>query len=304
MVPDSSVSQVSGERAMSSAAYLLFYRRRSAEPLGPPYLRELVEKARNPVPEGNDNDHETSARTAENSDDDLAGEDSLGGPRPFSHLHGSSSDGTKAGAGARIPDDRRPVRAGQAPNGGGLAAGQLANQSVRTTMSNDGDVYDEGVGLDYDDDEGVGIGTLGGKTLYGPPRPPAVSASQGGGWSFDNIMQPENMSLSTTANNTPSDDGGDAASDRAMALGSDDEVETDTRLMEDFGSDRAYYGMGNTTPLDTDHDGEGEMLFHDSADDDLYEDAGSGKGVDIGADMGLNGEEGDPPLEEVRLSME
>lgn len=32
---------------MSSAAYLLFYRRRSSQPLGPPELQELVNKARN-----------------------------------------------------------------------------------------------------------------------------------------------------------------------------------------------------------------------------------------------------------------
>ena len=46
-VPDSFVSE-QGKSVVSPSAYLLFYRRRSATPLGPPYLQELVEKARNP----------------------------------------------------------------------------------------------------------------------------------------------------------------------------------------------------------------------------------------------------------------
>lgn len=43
---------------MSSRAYLLFYRRRSPEPLGGPVIREIVQKYKNPPPESdNESNH-------------------------------------------------------------------------------------------------------------------------------------------------------------------------------------------------------------------------------------------------------
>lgn len=43
---DSSVRETQPERAITGSAYLLFYRRRSSEPLGGDYMRSVVEKAR------------------------------------------------------------------------------------------------------------------------------------------------------------------------------------------------------------------------------------------------------------------
>ncbi|KAF1961868.1 UCH-domain-containing protein [Byssothecium circinans] len=49
---DSSVSKCGPGRVVSAAAYLLFYRRRSAGPLGPPALQEIVNTWRDPEYEG------------------------------------------------------------------------------------------------------------------------------------------------------------------------------------------------------------------------------------------------------------
>lgn len=75
----------------SSAAYLLFYRRRSDKPVGPPPLQELVQKFRDPT---------QSDSATDDADEDMSGEDKLGGP--ISLLHGSPSGSAGAEAGAMI----------------------------------------------------------------------------------------------------------------------------------------------------------------------------------------------------------
>ncbi|KAF2763298.1 UCH-domain-containing protein [Pseudovirgaria hyperparasitica] len=69
---DSSVSSRQPESCISTAAYLLFYRRRSDKPLGPPYLQNLVQEAWNPIQaaeESNatDNGSENSTSAADTS---------------------------------------------------------------------------------------------------------------------------------------------------------------------------------------------------------------------------------------------
>lgn len=140
-------------RVVSPAAYLLFYRRRSSEPLGPQYLRELVQTARNAP----DNASTTS------SDDELAsGKGTLGGPHS-SRLLGSSSDGAKAGAGAGVPGagSLHP----RAPGGGDGSADALSDRSPSARRRRSSE--DEGLGM-YDEDQ--------------PAYPSIVSA--GGEWSF------------------------------------------------------------------------------------------------------------------------
>jgi ubiquitin carboxyl-terminal hydrolase 4/11/15 len=95
---DSSVSRRSAEGVVSTAAYLLFYRRRSATPLGPAYLQELVLQARNPDEASEDED-----------DDDNSGEGQRLGDHSSasSRLPGSSSDGA---AGATAATAETPLQ--------------------------------------------------------------------------------------------------------------------------------------------------------------------------------------------------
>jgi len=143
-------------RVISPAAYLLFYRRRSSEPLGPQYLRELVQTARNAP----DNPSTTS------SDDELAGEGNLGGPHS-SRLLGSSSNGAKAGAGAVAQHQSGVANLHlRAPQGGVAGSGSENDQSPSARRNSD----DEGVVM-FEDDQ--------------PPSYPTVMA--GGGWTFDGL---------------------------------------------------------------------------------------------------------------------
>jgi len=137
-------------KVISPAAYLLFYRRRSSEPLGPQYLRELVQTARN-APD--------NASTASSDDELASGEGNLGGPH-FSRLLGSSSDGAKAGvgAGAQGAGNLHP-RVADAGDGSDAPSDRspLARRSSE----------DEGLGM-FEDDQ--------------PAYPSIVST--GGDWSF------------------------------------------------------------------------------------------------------------------------
>ena len=142
-------------RVVSPAAYLLFYRRRSSEPLGPQYLRELVQTARN-APDN---------ASANSSDDELAGEGNLGGPRS-SRLLGSSSDGAKAGVGAGAQQRQSGVANLhlRAPDGGvgGLGASAQSPSARRNS-----------------DDEGV--------SMFEDEQPPSYTAIQSGGWDFEGL---------------------------------------------------------------------------------------------------------------------
>lgn len=232
---DSFVSQEGEKTPVSTAAYLLFYRRRSLEPLGPPYLRELVQNARNP-PEAE------ASTAAAATDDELAGEDSLGGHRPSSHLLGSSSNGTRAGAGAGARATNGSNRAVGNVGGTGVPVHQQALSSATQGVmrTNDGNYEDEGIGMDFD--EGTvahGIGSVNGKALHGPPRPPVRRAQDPPAWTFDALEKADGgSSMSSTRNNTPDADDEDAASDRPNAGGSEDmpELVTD-RIQQDFADD-------------------------------------------------------------------
>ncbi|KAH0005325.1 UCH-domain-containing protein, partial [Aureobasidium melanogenum] len=86
---DSSVSRQNAESVVTTAAYLLFYRRRSTTPLGPQYLQELVLKARNT--------DEASEAEDESGEGERLGDHSSA----TSRLLGSSDAGA-VGAGATI----------------------------------------------------------------------------------------------------------------------------------------------------------------------------------------------------------
>ncbi|KAI6856185.1 cysteine proteinase [Hortaea werneckii] len=118
---DAMCSKVGEGKVHSPAAYLLFYRRRSDKPLGPPELQELVEQYRNPP---------QADSSGEAEDNVEAGEGKLGGPT--SSLHGSSSGSIAAGAGT----------SGNAPNtaaGGAAGAGNSLTTKQRVSQNNDYD---------------------------------------------------------------------------------------------------------------------------------------------------------------------
>lgn len=152
---------------VTNAAYLLFYRRRSLQPLGPPYLRELVNNARKGPDE--DSNDSTSSDAEEESE---SGEGQRSG---FSRPLGSSNAGTGAGAGAGNPS----LRGGAGPAGD--AVSRLAKQSLTSD--------DEGISLDDGDNDN----TFKGHRLF--------DAGQDQGWSFENINVPDDAS---TLNGAPS----------------------------------------------------------------------------------------------------
>lgn len=149
------MSRQDPEKLVSTAAYLLFYRRRSSQPLGPPYLQELVNKARNPI----DGD------SAEASDaDSESGEGGRLGDRSSasSRLPGSSSAGT-VGAGAAPGTSQRLLLPGVSDAGHGSGANRAA--MLRETSE------DEGISLEHDD--------------LGPTT--AINYLPAQTWGFDNL---------------------------------------------------------------------------------------------------------------------
>lgn len=257
---DSFVSQTGDRSPVSSAAYLLFYRRRSAEPLGPPSLQKLVQNTRNPP--------ELEVNSAADSEDELAGEGNLGGHRPSSHLHGSSSDGTRAGAGAGV----RATNGSNRAVGNGVGTGGQARQQVlssvnqRATRTNDDD---EGIGMEFDEDENKGIGSLNGKAIYGPPRPPPATPPS---WNFDSLNDKsadndadEDGMVYTNIQNDNSDAEQDDAASDMPAQGSSPGSELNNR-MRDF-SENAVPGYNTPT-----HDNGGSPLFGSADSGGVYDD--------------------------------
>ncbi len=125
---DAHVSQVTPASVVTSAAYLLFYRRRTDTPLGPPYLQDIVNNARNP-----------DSRSA-------SGEDQR---RDDSYSRNGSSNGS-LGAAVEAEASHHPLQAGVYL---GSAGGPL--RSVQESMAR------SAIGADlppaYNDDEGISM---------------------------------------------------------------------------------------------------------------------------------------------------
>lgn len=146
---DSAVSKLGDAKLHSSAAYLLFYRRRSATPLGPQYLQDLVHDYRNP-PEA---EQQPSADEAA-AEEDESGEGRLGGPT--SSLHGSSSALVAAGAGTN-----GSASASTRANGSAGVGSSLTTKTTTTSMGTSRLGSEEAAA-----DEGGGV------RFFGPERPP------------------------------------------------------------------------------------------------------------------------------------
>jgi ubiquitin carboxyl-terminal hydrolase 4/11/15 len=188
---DSSVGRQNAEGVVSTAAYLLFYRRRSPTPLGPAYLQELVLKARN--------HDEASEAEDESGEGERLGDHSSA----TSRLLGSSNAGAVE-AGARITGTLQ-----QGASAGGPGRG--ASQAVRLMNEVDDD---EGISLN---DEVYGNTNKNNNTAVTLANPEAT-------WGFEGLGEDDN----TTSVNTPADtasdrpDVGSDIEDRFMDLDHDE----------------------------------------------------------------------------------
>ncbi|KAI4722100.1 cysteine proteinase [Aureobasidium sp. EXF-10727] len=200
---DSSVSRQNASGVVSTAAYLLFYRRRSSTPLGPAYLQELVIKARNPD-------------EASDAEDEAGEGERLGDHSSATSRLPGSSDAGAVGAGATITGTLH-----QGANAGGPGRG--VNQAVRSMN-------------ETDDDEGISLND----ELYGNNNSnsnnniTAVAlANPEATWGFEGLGEDDN----TTSVNTPAasdrPDVGSDVEDRFMDLDNDAFDDSMPPLMDD-----------------------------------------------------------------------
>lgn len=256
---DSSVSQRNPKSVITSAAYLLFYRRRSSTPLGPPYLQKIVESAY--APESDDTaDSQPGSRQASRSpagngrrldDSSRIGSSSASAGVAAGPLLGVGLISEEAGAGMR-------ARRAAAP---GHLAGIGSPEDEETT-----DVEQEAFELEpgpppyhdegYEDDgfSGMPEGMIGPVNYnnynnnynYGAP-----------GWDFTNIPR---GSARGDADEDYDAFATDAASDQP-AMGDDPE----DRLMQDFGDDVLNPGQNSRAMTPMSEEEMPELIGNDGA---------------------------------------
>jgi ubiquitin carboxyl-terminal hydrolase 4/11/15 len=217
--PDSMVSQRNPDNVVTSAAYLLFYRRRSDRPLGPLYLQKIADQFRNP-------DSDVEDGESEESD---SGNPSRSAAGNGLRLGDSSRNGSSSAFGA----------AAGALGGGSTSAGSLPlNGAAAGTADDDSEMLDQGPAPPYDE------GYAGGDADDG-----VFAAETAGGfyngsnnWSFANI--PDTHSTTTGDLDDTFDD---TASDLPNMAGED----LQSRMLEDFGDDMGDgIQPGMSTPLE------------------------------------------------------
>lgn len=168
--PDSSVSRRQASSVITPSAYLLFYRRRSSEYLGPARLQKIVHGYRHP-PEA----EEVTDSAAEDESESRAVSPS--GQGKGHRLGGSFLNGS--------PSASVAVGAGRLHRRGGDGSG-AANQEARARTGNR-QLNDGGYDADADEDEGVAdvdvdvdVDTL----VHGPELPPPYAQGSYTSWSF------------------------------------------------------------------------------------------------------------------------
>ncbi|KAL4920100.1 hypothetical protein BDW62DRAFT_177609 [Aspergillus aurantiobrunneus] len=199
---DSSVSRpLDPQNAVTSSAYLLFYRRRSDRPLGGKILEEITESSTRPV-----------------SESDSQGESR--GPSPSGEgrrLGGSSHNGSSsalAGVGA----------AHQLGDGGLRIGPQKSRDEDNPPEYSDSPAYGErsigGTGMNYHDD--YGSGALG--NPFRVSNPPS--------WSFNRVTDAHGLSQMTELPGSLSDNDllDDDDGDSNKAVGGDDISDSDMRM--------------------------------------------------------------------------
>jgi ubiquitin carboxyl-terminal hydrolase 4/11/15 len=225
---DSSVSKRNATSVVTSAAYLLFYRRRSSQYLGSPDLRQLVTQFRNPEEEVIDSNAEDESASRTTSPSGQGKGHRLGGS---SFLNGSSSASVAAGAG-RLQHRR---------GGDGSAAQGTQAKSAKGLPGLDG--YD----ADADEDEGYGGGMdedvddvlPASNAFIGPLRPPPAYQQSTGfsayqEWTFAGVPGLKQPGGDDDEEIADADADGDADS---MGVGGDQDDEGQMRLIQDFGDD-------------------------------------------------------------------
>ncbi|KAF2456445.1 hypothetical protein BDY21DRAFT_287701 [Lineolata rhizophorae] len=190
---DSQVTPRNSSQLVTSAAYLLFYRRRSSIPLGPPYLRQMVQDYYNPP--------EPSSESSSRASSPAGKGQRLDGSSP----NGSSS--TLAGAGAA-----------HQRGGGGDSGTAPQNGSDEETLPEYS--FDEGIEMD----EEVGYG------VTGPIGPLNYNQTTGSSWSLNGfdaigVSDDKNDGSDDAFEDANSDEpvhGSDAGDDRMMTDFGDD----------------------------------------------------------------------------------
>ncbi|RAR01296.1 cysteine proteinase [Stemphylium lycopersici] len=204
----------SGRKAVSRAAYLLFYRRRSPVPLGPPELQKIV----------------TADVSSPDSDDDNTDADDQ-----------QARSRSPAGNGLRLGDSSRngSSSAGAVGAGAGVLRGGGYQRSAVGSRPKSGaaaeSLSDDELPAYGDDDEGYAEDS-------NPSNPWAAETDQPI-WSFSGING------NSIRNDNDSDTGGMASDTGAASTG--DNMELKNRLLEDFGDDEPVKGSwtGAATPV-------------------------------------------------------
>lgn len=213
---------------------MLFYRRRSPAPLGPPSLQRIVTAANSQNSEGENDDTDTDAPRSRSPAGNGSRLDDLS-------RNGSSSAGAiGAGVGVQRGDGSAHSAAGsRLKNGVAAATNHLSDDDADAEML----LCDEG----YDDNDGAVTGY--GGYAYAPGADAAA-------WSFDHLNS--------------RDDGSDAASDMP-ALGSIGGEDLSTRLLEDFGDDDDDDELGTQAGVGTPVEGMAQPLQGESDEDSVAE---------------------------------
>lgn len=216
---DSSVhKRANPDSVVTQAAYLLFYRRRSAGPLGPPELQKMVNDWRNP-------DYDAAEESEEEESRNLS--PAGNGSRLGDSSRNGSSSAFGAGAGAAV------LR-----GGGSGAAGSLAAKGAAAVSRDDDDMddpppmYDADEGFHDADDDDM-------QTYMNPTDIASIYAplsQQTPVWDFSGIGN------RTTTSGT--DDVFDETASDAPNLGED----LNDRMLEDFGDDEIM-APGQSTPI-------------------------------------------------------
>jgi ubiquitin carboxyl-terminal hydrolase 4/11/15 len=222
----------SGQKAVTRNAYLLFYRRRTPTPLGPPNLQKIVLAAESDAPADSDAE-DTDEPDRSRPRDSFSGN---GQRLDASSRNGSSSAftaGTAAavGAGALRGGGSLPLSGRASLLKNGVGAASLSDEEVDDALPMTDGTHDETDEGFVDADDNVSYGAFNG-----------YDNEQGPVWSFDGLGH-----SSTQRNHNDSDD--DVASD-APNLGSEDGAGAlDNRLLEDFGDDVLGH-PGSSTPVE------------------------------------------------------
>ncbi|KAK0732880.1 hypothetical protein B0T21DRAFT_291331 [Apiosordaria backusii] len=173
---DTSVSKCSDpQKVVTSAAYLLFYRRRSTEPLGGPKFQEIFDK------------YDSQIASADQDMSDSGEGQRLG---QGSSLRGSPSAST--GAGLTLPQGKRGLVSDDSDRAGRalvLADPELPSYQASITNADEDTemgaaLWDQGTlhnSIEGDEDEGIGLSDYDNAGMAG------MTSVIGPSWNFDNI---------------------------------------------------------------------------------------------------------------------